>query len=590
VLVVGFKFKSVYTSVMCQQNGTLKSSRYEKAENHKQMSSVRAKHRWRITWPSLVLFLGFAFCVIPVFSLLKMALFLENPSGHEQLMHLLQFVVPHAALQTFLLLIGVAVLAGVMGTLSAWIITLYRFRGRTVLMWLLPLPLAVPTYITAYCYVEIFEFLGPVQTGLRSVFGWTLPSEYFFPRVRSLGGAILIMSSVVYPYIYLAARVMFASQSANLLEAARTMGTTSWHTFLLVAFPLARPALAVGLSLALLEVLNDVGASEYLGINTLTLIVMNTWLNVGNLGGAALVALLLLVLVACLMAFEAYGRRHKGFVNADRHTRLPTPLSLTKKTRYWMFGLCALPPFLGFILPLGFLLKTSWERHLFQKQDVGFGSAALNSFGYALCTTLILIVFGGVIALAHRTLRSRMSALAVRLTSIGYAIPGSVLALGLMLPLVGLSHALVWGAQQMGITLTAPLILGTSAALLIAYSIRFMSLATQSICTGYDRVSLHLDMAARTLGSTYLHVIWRIHRPLMLPAFASAALIVFVDCLKELPVTLLLRPLNVETLATQLYALASQGQFENGSLLALTLVLFGVIPVLLLTHLTHSQS
>jgi iron(III) transport system permease protein len=551
---------------------------------------MSAKHNGSVKLPSIVLFFGVSLSLIPVISLLKMVLLTEGGEGRAQLMHLLQFVAPHAALQTLFLLIGVAIVAGVMGTLSAWIITLYRFRGRTLLMWLLPLPLAVPTYITAYCYVEIFEFLGPVQTGLRHLFGWTSSSEYYFPHVRSLGGAILIMSSVVYPYVYLAARVVFASQSANVLEAARTMGTSSWEAFTLIALPLARPALAVGLSLALLEVLNDVGASEYLGINTLTLMVMTTWLNVGHLGGAALIALFLLVLVACLMSLEAYGRRHKGFGNTMRHTRLPTPLSLNVRDRFWAFSLCALPPCLGFLMPVGFLLKTAWERHLIQKNELFLGSAAFNTFGYAFYTTLILLVLGAIIALSHRTLRSRGSALAVRLTFIGYAMPGSVLALGLMVPLVGLSHGLVWGSQHLGITLTSPFVLGTSAALLIAYSIRFLSLATQGISAGYERVSLHLDMAARTLGSTYQYVIWRIHRPLMLPALASAALIVFVDCLKELPVTLLLRPLNVETLATQLYALASQGQFENGSLLALILVLFGIIPVLLLTHLTNTQS
>jgi iron(III) transport system permease protein len=527
--------------------------------------------------------------LIPVMSLLFGAIQGWDERVLEHLLHLLHFVIPHALFQTSLLLAGVALVAGMMGVVSAWIITMYRFWGRQIVMWMLPLPLAIPTYITAYCYVELLEPLGPVQTALRHLFGWSSPAEYVFPQVRSLSGAILIMGSVVYPYVYLSARVMFASQSANVLEAARVMGASPWYTFRWVALPLARPALAVGISLALLEVLNDVGASEYLGLNTLTLILMNTWLNAGQFTVAACISLGMLGLVLVLMQLENNSRLEKRFHTSVRNARGPNPLSLNAKWQSIALLICALPPMLGFVIPVGFLLKTVVERRLIQNLDAHFMSAASYTFGYALITTLILMVLGCVMALSLRARPSSGGRVALRITALGYAMPGVILALGLMLPLAQIGNVLSLGATFLGFHATGPFVIGTGAALIIVYVIRFLSLATQGISASFDRLSPHLDMAARTLGATYSQMVWSIHRPLMGTALASSALLIFVDCLKELPATLLLRPLNVETLATQLYTMASQGQFENGALQALTLVFFGLLPVIGLTHFTKTR-
>jgi iron(III) transport system permease protein len=500
--------------------------------------------------------------------------------------HLMLFVLPHAATQTLMLLCGVAVFAGAMGIISAWLVTMFRFKGRGILLWLLPLPLAVPTYITAYSYVEIFEPLGVVQSTLRSLFGWSIASTPWFPEVRSLPSAVIIMSSVVYPYVYLAARVMFATQSASLLEAARTMGASHLQMVRLVALPLARPALAVGLSLALLEVLNDVGASEYLGVRTLTLTIMNTWLNTGNLAGAALIALILLMLVLGLMSLESHGRLKQRYGSSLRKPRTPSAISVEGLNALWLATACFIPPLLGFILPLSFLIHESIERSLLTGLDHTFWHYSRNSLILALITTLILVPIGFILAFALRQTRTQFASFLMKIAHIGYAMPGTVLALGLMLPFALGENGLRWVFSNMGYSITMPLIMGTMAALVIAYVIRFQSLATGGISAGFERISPHLDMAARTLGSTSHDVMRQIHVPLLLGAMASAGLMVFVDTLKELPATLLLRPLNGETLATQLYAYASQGQFEQGAPMALMIVLIGLIPVIVLTYLT----
>lgn len=503
--------------------------------------------------------------------------------------HLIANVLPASVVDTLALLIGIAVLAGSMGIACAWLVTAHRFPGRNVLVWLLPLPLAVPTYITAYIYVEIFDSAGLVQLALRDAMGWTSRGDYWFPEIRSLPGCILVMSVVLYPYVYIAARAMFLTQSASLLEAARILGTSRVNLFRVIALPLARPALAIGLSLALLEALNDIGASEYLGVRTLTVSVYNTWLNRGSLPGAAQIACVMLAIVISLILIERYGRRDRRYTASTRRPRIlqPAPLS---GTRGWIAAfLCAMPVVMGFLLPLAFLLRETLRGALVRQLDAAFLSHLLSTIGLSVAATAAAIAVAILLVTASRLAKASLTKAALFAAGLGYAIPGTVLALGLMTPLVGIDTALnsVWQAvtgERLGLIL-----MGSAAGIVIAYVIRFLPIATGSLSAGLDRVSPGIEDAARTLGAKPRELVRRIQLPLLRPALASAALLVFVDCIKELPATLLLRPLNTETLATLVYSHASRGTFENGSLAALVIVLVGLLPVIQLVRSAESR-
>jgi iron(III) transport system permease protein len=503
--------------------------------------------------------------------------------------HLVSTVLPAAVWDTGQLLAGVAVLAGLIGVGSAWLITAHRFPGRDTLAWLLPLPLAVPTYITAYVYVELLDGAGPVQAGLRFLFGFALRADYWFPEIRSVPGCILVMSLVLYPYVYLTARSMFLTQSACMIEVARTLGADRGMVFRTVAVPLARPALAVGLSLALLEALNDIGASEYLGVRTLTVSVFTTWLNRGSLPGAAQIACLMLAVVIALILMERRGRRDRRYTLSARRPRVTQPVALPGWQGAAAGVLCGLPVLLGFVLPASFLVNEVTQRGLVAQLDASFLRHLATTMGLAGAATVAAIGLGIVIVTTSRLSRNVLTRWAQSITGFGYALPGTVLALGLFGPLVTIDNGLngIWHAltgERLGLIL-----MGSSASIVIAYTIRFLPIATGSLAAGLDRVSAGVEDAARTLGAKPRELVTKIQLPLLRPALATAALLVFVDCLKELPATLLLRPLNVETLATLVYGHAARGQFENGALAALVIVLVGIVPVMKLTRHAELQ-
>ena len=498
-------------------------------------------------------------------------------------------VLPAALLETTLLLAGVAVLAGTIGVGTAWLVTAYRFPGRSLLASLLPLPLAVPTYITAYVYVAVFDAAGPVQTALRGLFGWRTPADYWFPEVRSLPGCIVVMSVVLYPYVYLAARAMFLTQSASMLEVARTLGASPTELFGTVAVPLARPALAVGLSLALLEALNDIGASEYLGVRTLTVSVFTTWLNRGSLAGAAQIAGVMLAFVVALIALERHGRRHRRYALPCRRPRLAEPIRLAGGVRFLALAACAAPVLFGLCLPVSFLADEVASRALLAQVDGSFVGHLAATLGLAAAATVVALCLGVLVVtasrLAHHPLVRGLKAVA----GLGYALPGTVLALGLMGPLVATDGVL----DRLWLLLTGEraglILMGSAAGIVIAYVVRFLSIAIGALSAGLDRVSPNLDDAAQILGAGARERVLRIQLPLLRPALASAALLVFVDCLKELPATLLLRPLNTESLSTVVYGAASRGVFEDGSLAALVIVAVGIWPVVRLTRSAEAQ-
>lgn len=493
-------------------------------------------------------------------------------------------VLPAALLETGLLLAGVAAVAGATGVGTAWLVTAHRFPGRSALAWLLPLPLAVPTYITAYVYVEVFDAAGPVQTILRHLVGWQSRGEYWFPEIRSLGGCIFVMSAVLYPYVYVAARAMFLTQSACMLEVARTLGAGRFTLFRTVALPLARPALAIGLSLALLEALNDIGASEYLGVRTLTVSVYTTWLNRGSLAGAAQIACVMLAVVLALIGLERHGRRERRYALSTRRPRVAEPVPLTGRLGAIAALACLAPVLAGFALPVGFLAKEVASRGLLDTIDAAFLNHLATTIGLASAATFATVLIGAVVVTAARLAKHRLTEWSKLIVGLGYAVPGTVLALGLLGPMVAVDTVLnevyrwLWD-ERLGLVL-----MGSGLAIVTAYTIRFLPIATGSLSAGLDRVSAGIEDAARTLGAKPRELVMQIQLPLLRPALASAALLVFVDCLKELPATLLLRPLNTETLATVVYGAASRGSFEDGSLAALVIVLVGIGPVIRLTR------
>lgn len=498
--------------------------------------------------------------------------------------HLISYVLPTALLDTLLLLIGVAALAAVTGTGTAWLVTAYQFPGRDTLAWLLPLPLAIPTYIVAYVYVDVLDAIGPVQNVLRAITGWRSAAEYWFPNVRSLPGAVFVMGIVLYPYVFLAARAMFQTQSASMIEVARTLGATRFMLARHVALPLARPALAVGLSLVLLETLNDIGASEYLGVRTLTLSIFNTWLNRGSLPGAAQIACVMLVVVIALMALERYGRRHRRFALSPRRQRVLQRMPLKGYSRWLALTACALPVVLGFLVPVIYLVHEVIARGLLVGFDTSLIRHTITTVTLSAIATAICVGLGMAAAVAVRMVRGKLASVCLVIAGLGYAIPGTVLALGLLSPLVSIDEGINAVTRTVAGVSVGLVVAGSGAALVIAYVLRFLAIATGSAQAGLSRISTHMDDVARTLGTKPFGVARAIHLPLARPALAGAALLVFVDCLKELPATLLLRPLNVETLPTYIYQFATRGNFEEGALAALLIVAVGILPVIRMTR------
>ena len=554
------------------------------------MIQLPSRSHWLATgkWPSALAGLIAACVLAPLLSLLVSAL----GSNHMQWAHLARFVIPDAALTTLLLLLGVGVAVALLGTGAAWLVTAFQFPGRIVLVWALLLPLAVPTYVVAYSYLDLMHPIGPVQSLIRAVLGYQSPREFRLPDARSLWGAILILGSVLYPYVYLSARHMFLTQPANLIEAARGLGHGPFSLFFRVALPMARPAIVVGTTLALLETLNDVGASEFLGLQTLTVSIYTTWITRSDLAGAAQIALLMLVFVLSLIALERRARRRQRFINTDQSRPMqPRPLRGWQGLTACLF--CLVPVLAGFIVPV---LHLTWQAILRLNQtgsvSAALKQAALNTVMLSLAITACTVVGGLVLAWAARSWITRRHDTPgqgfARTATIGYALPGTVLAIGLLTPFAlfdgWLEHFTLWFSTNA----SGRWLLGTAAGLILACTLRLLAVASGSLEAGFARIPITFDQLARSLGQSPLGVLLRIDLPLLRPALFAAALLVFVEAMKELPITLLLRPLNIETLATWLYGEAARGTYEDGAIAALLIVAVSILPVILLTR-TQSQ-
>lgn len=541
-------------------------------------SQLKKPNAWT-TWKVLSWF--FTFCVLaPVIALFILAFTGNLDSWHN----LIKYVIPTVSYNTLILLVGVAILVGLIGAGSAWITSAYDFPTRKVLIWALLLPLAVPTYIMAFAYLDLLHPLGPIQGLIRDILGYSSPREFRLPDIRGMGGAIFIMGMALYPYVYLSTRVMFMSQSANLLEASRSLGCSPAQTFRRIVLPMARPAIAVGISLALLETLNDIGASEFLGVRTLTVTIYNEWVTRANAGGAAQIAIFMLFVVTLLIYMERLSRQRQRYANTQR-IRPIEPQKLKGKKALLMIILGWLPVLVGFVFPSLYLLSESIARlHNVHGISNALIFSTINTITLAVVATIITVIIGVIIAWVARNPHFYRAKIMVRLASLGYAIPGAVLALGLLTPFNLIDDVI---SDIMEYLFNVPphlYIMGSMAGLVIAYAVRFLAMSIGSVESGLTRIPLSLDNASASLGNSPEKTFRKIHLPLLKPALGAAALLIFVDAMKELSATLLLRPINFETLATWLYAEAIRGTYEEGAIAALLIVAVGIIPVIVLAR------
>ncbi len=492
-------------------------------------------------------------------------------------------MLPTALRETGILMISVGVVTGCVGLISAWLVTHYEFPLRRLFDWALVLPLAVPTYLAAYSYVEFLGFTGPVQSALRPLIGAETLRDYWFPDIRSNWGAVIVLSSVLYPYVYVACRAFFLMQSTSLNIAARTLSAGGMRTFFAITLPLSRPPLVVGVTLAMMEVVNDLGAVQYFGVNSITAIIYSTWINRSDFGAAAQLAVTVVLVIGLLIAAESRARRERVYLGR-RDSRVPPAREVLSGARRWVAaGFCLFLLAMGFAIPVGQLVYLAFR--VVVPETIAMTVAALvPTLTLAGLGAIITVVIGLVTAkLAHRS--SSTTRGAIRLATLGYAIPGTVLALGLLQPL---GQADLWfNRLTMALADWRPglILSGSMAALLYVYAIRFLAVSHSTLDAAIRKRGDAMLEAGRVLGAKPLELLVRVDLPTLTPALLSAATLVFVEIVKELPATLLLRPLGIDTLATLVYMRANVGLFAQAALPALFIVLAGLIPVILATQL-----
>ncbi len=481
-------------------------------------------------------------------------------------------------------ILAVGTLSGVLvlGVSSAWLVTMCRFPGRDIFHWALILPMAVPAYVVAYAYTDFLHHPGPVQSLLREVMGWGA-QEYWFPNIRSEGGAVFVFSFVLYPYVYLLARASFLEQSVCALEASRTLGQSAWGAFWKTALPLARPAIAGGAALALMETLADFGTVAHFGVRTFTTAIYQSWFSLGDRVLAGQLSATLLGMVTLLILVERVSRSGKGYAQPTNQVQRLPDYELTGWRAAGGFLICAVPVTLGFLLPIGILI---YLNHVGGHEFFGsrYVSLTLNTFTLAGIAAVIAVTLALVMAYAVRLSGSPLARFANRLAGMGYAVPGSVIAVGVLIPLANMDNALdAWMRATFGIS-TGLILTGSIAGLVFAYLVRFMAVAINTVEASLAKVTPNMDAAARSLGHSKFATLLEVHAPIMRGSLLTAGLIVFVDVVKELPATLIMRPFNFDTLAIQAYRLASDERLAEASTASLMIVATGLIPVILLSR------
>ncbi len=501
---------------------------------------------------------------------------------------LLVLTLPRYVATTAWLLVGVGAGALVIGVGTAWLVTMCRFPGRRFFEWALLLPMACPAYVVAYAYTDLMQFAGPVQTALRAWFGWRR-GDYLFPEIRSIGGAVFVLTFVLYPYVYMLCRAAFLEGSTRVLEAGRVLGRGPWRCFLELALPLARPAIAAGVGLALMEAIADFGTVQYFAVDTFTTGIFLTWFNLGSPIGAAKLAALLLVAVALLISLERIARGERRHVLAGTGDRPPTALSLRGARAGGAVVACALPLTLGFVVPSWVLVHLAGSGGM-SAFGPGFVRLVQNSFMLAALASVLGVLIAVVLAYGARLTPTPLSASIARLATSGYAIPGAVIAVGVMLPFGWLDNAVdAWARATFGMA-TGLLLSGTLVALVFAYLVRFLAVSFNAVESGLTRVRPSMDDSARTLGLGPVRTLVRVHVPILRGSLLTAALLVFVEVIKELPATLIVRPFNFDTLAVRAFRLASDERLAEAAVPALAIVAVGVVPVVLLSlAISHAR-
>ena len=493
--------------------------------------------------------------------------------------HLVSTVLPGYIWNTLLLVLMVAVGVISCGAFSAWLVTAYAFPGQRVLEWALVLPLAMPAYVMAYAYTDWLQAAGPVQTALREITGLRV-REYWFPEIRSLPGAATMLSLALYPYVYLLSRAAFLDQSRTTMEAARLAGYGGWGRFWHVALPLARTGIVAGTALALMEALADFGTVSYFAVNTFTTGIYRAWLSLGDPVAAGQLATCLLVFVLVMLSLERMHRR--GARYAGKRTPMP-PQTLRGWPAAAAFALCAAPVTFGFLVPAGVLLKLAINEPEARLGDRLY-SLVTNTFTLAGVAAVAAIAVALLLAYAARTVKSPLVHGANRLAVLGYALPGAVIAVGILLPLGRMDNAIAgWVEQQFGVQ-TGLLLTGSITALIYAYVVRFLAVAFQTVEAGLTRVTPSMDDAARSLGLSPARTLARVHIPIMWGSIATAGLLVFVDVMKELPATFAMRPFNFDTLAVEAYNLAKDERIAEAAVPSLLMVGIALLPLILLSR------
>lgn len=519
------------------------------------------------------------FVLLPILSVFALAL-----APTENIWpHLLSTTLPRYAGNTLILTVGTGALAAAIGAGAAWLITMYRFPLAGMLEWLLLLPLAIPAYIGAYALVDFLDYSGPVQVALREAAGWTSARDYWFPQIRSRWAAVIVLAAALYPYVYMLARAAFREQSAGSYEVARALGTGPFALFWRVGLPLARPAIAAGAAIVMMETVNDFGVVDYFAVQTLTTGIFTVWLETGNAGGAAQIACVILAVILALVALEKAGRRSSRYYQSARQPRPVTKMALSGPTGWIATALCALPVSVGFLLPV-----TVIAGHALDRPESWVSSGLARAFLNTLTvggTAAVLTVAGALFMVYGVRLTGRqLPRLILPATTIGYAAPGAVLAVGILIPVAAFDHrvadAILWlTGHDPGLLLT-----GSAATIIFAYFVRFFAIAQGATDAAFGRVPPSLPMAARSLGRTSGGTLREVYLPLMKGSVGTALLLVFVDCVKELPATLLLRPFNYDTLATRAHEKASLENIAEAAPPALLVIAVGLVAVALLAR------
>ena len=523
--------------------------------------------RYLSTGVALLLFVPIAGVVMSLFA-----------ADGEAWSHISRTILPELISNSLLLAAAVAVGVVSIGTICAWITAHHDFPGRPVFEWLLILPLAMPAYVMAYAYTDVLQYAGPLQSFLRESFGWQGKADYWFPEIRSLEGAAVMLTFVLYPYVYVLARVAFLEQSPSLSEAGRTFGYDRFGIFWRISLPLARPAIAAGAALALMETLADYGTVSYFGLPTFTTGIFNAWFSQGDRASASKLAVMLMVFVAVVMAIEHSARRRSRFYQGGGVKHAHTRHRLNGIGQWIAMAACTVPIVIGFALPTLILMKLA-----IADGDASFGTRFIklagNSFSVAAITALIAIAVALLLAYGARLANSRWNHAVNRAAGLGYAMPGTVIAVGVLIPVARLDHGLTDLLEKLLGNAVPLLLTGSAIVLVYAYLIRFLGVALQSVDAGLAKITPSMDDAARSLGASASGVALRVHVPLLRNSLITAALLVFVDVMKELPATLVLRPFNFDTLAVQAYNLAMDERLAEASTAALAIVVVGLIPV-----------